>query len=182
MDETIGARNTPGSPSPTEHTTPTPPFADDTAREQPTDQLPVAEQPAAAEPAAERAVAEQPVAALPPAYATPPPFTPPAFTPPPGTGTHAEGTEATGSARPPIRLRRSRDERMIAGVCGGLAQVLGVDVVILRLALVLATVLGIGAGAILYLACWILMPLAPENEATPAHAAEQAPAPTYPTF
>jgi phage shock protein PspC (stress-responsive transcriptional regulator) len=201
MDETTGARNTPGSPSPTDDTTPTPSLADDTAPEQPTDQLPaaepVAEQPAAAEavaeqsvaaaePAAEQAVAEQfaeqPVAAQSPAYATPPPFTPPAFTPPPDTGTHAEGTEATGTARPPIRLRRSRDERMIAGVCGGLAQVLGVDVVILRLALVLATVLGLGAGVILYLACWILMPVAPENESTPAHAAEQAPAPTYPTF
>jgi len=215
MDETTGARNIPGSPSPTEDTTPTPSLADDTAREQPAAgqpvagqpaaEQPVAEHPAAAEPAPGQPVAEQPVArpeepaapapaadpayaasapsypALPPAYGTPPPFTPPAFTPPPpGTGIQAEGTAAAGTGRPPIRLRRSRDQRMIAGVCGGLAQVLGVDVVILRLALVLATVLGVGAGVILYLACWILMPVAPENESSPA--AEQAPAPSYPTF
>lgn len=47
---------------------------------------------------------------------------------------------------------------MIAGVCGGFAEVLGIDATILRLALVLATVLGFGAGVVLYIACWILMP------------------------
>jgi phage shock protein C len=214
MDETTGARNTPGSPSPTEDT-PTPSLADDTAREQPTDQLPAPE-PAAAEPAAEQSVAGQPVgehaaaesdepaapaaAAEPayapfaasaqsypalrpadgtPAYGTPADGTPayaaqPAFTPPPPD----TDTPSARTARPPIRLRRSRDERMIAGVCGGLAQVLGVDVVILRLALVLATVLGVGAGVILYLACWILMPVVPENESM--HIAEHDPAPSYP--
>src|SRR5882757_6573936 len=164
MDETTGARNIPGSPSPTEDTTPA--LSDETAREQPTDQLPtaepVAERPAAEQPAAERPTTTEPIAEQ------------PAAAPPPGTGIQAEGTAAAGTGRPSIRLRRSRDERMIAGVCGGLAQVLGVDVVILRLALVLATVLGVGAGVILYLACWILMPVAPETEST--HAVEQAPA------
>lgn len=52
---------------------------------------------------------------------------------------------------------------MVAGVCGGLAEVLNIDAVILRLALVLATLLGFGAGVILYLACWILMPKEPER-------------------
>ena|SRR5882757_1364612 len=174
MDETTGARNIPGSPSPTEDTTPA--LSDETAREQPTDQLPtaepVAERPAAEQPAAERPAAEQPAAEQP--TTTEPIAEQPAAAPPPGTGIQAEGTAAAGTGRPSIRLRRSRDERMIAGVCGGLAQVLGVDVVILRLALVLATVLGVGAGVILYLACWILMPVAPETEST--HAVEQAPA------
>jgi phage shock protein C len=170
MDETTGARNTPGSPSPTEDTTPPPALADDTAREQPTDQLPapepVAKHPAAKHPAAQHPAAAELAAAEPAAEQSP-------FTPPPDTGTASART-----ARPPIRLRRSRDERMIAGVCGGLAQVLGVDVVILRLALVLATVLGVGAGVILYLACWILMPEVPENESMPI--AEHDPAPSYP--
>jgi len=40
--------------------------------------------------------------------------------------------------------------------------------VILRLALVLATVLGVGAGVILYVACWILMPSGPPTEPTAA--------------
>ena len=60
---------------------------------------------------------------------------------------------------------------MIAGVCGGLAETLGIDVVILRLALVLATVLGVGAGVILYVACWILMPSSPVAEPTAASGA-----------
>jgi phage shock protein PspC (stress-responsive transcriptional regulator) len=57
---------------------------------------------------------------------------------------------------------------MIAGVCGGLAETLGVDAAVLRLALVLATVLGVGAGVILYVACWILIPKAPEPGETGA--------------
>jgi phage shock protein PspC (stress-responsive transcriptional regulator) len=77
---------------------------------------------------------------------------------------------AAGTRRTPIRLHRSRDERMIAGVCGGLAETLGIDVVILRLALVLATVLGVGAGVILYVACWILMPASPLTGPTAAGA------------
>lgn len=69
---------------------------------------------------------------------------------------------------------------MIAGVCGGLAEALGVDVVILRLALVLvlATVLGIGAGVVLYLACWVVMPLADQSHRSLT--SEPAPPPAHP--
>jgi phage shock protein PspC (stress-responsive transcriptional regulator) len=56
------------------------------------------------------------------------------------------------------RLRRSRTDRMLGGVCGGLAKTLGVDAAILRIALVVATVLGFGLGVVIYLAAWILMP------------------------
>ncbi|WP_436492640.1 PspC domain-containing protein [Actinokineospora sp. HUAS TT18] len=56
------------------------------------------------------------------------------------------------------KLRRSRTDRMISGVCGGIARVLGVDAAIIRIALVVATILGFGTGALIYLACWILMP------------------------
>ncbi len=56
------------------------------------------------------------------------------------------------------RLRRSRTDRMLGGVCGGLAQTLGVDAAILRIALVVATLLGFGLGIVVYLAAWILMP------------------------
>jgi phage shock protein PspC (stress-responsive transcriptional regulator) len=109
--------------------------------------------------------------ATPPADPTPPTYTAPthtapSYTPPP-TYTPPAAAPPAASTRQPVRLRRSRDERMIAGVCGGLAATLGVDVVILRLALVLATVLGVGAGVILYVACWILMPQAPEAIAAP---------------
>ncbi|WP_285506433.1 PspC domain-containing protein [Actinokineospora sp. NBRC 105648] len=56
------------------------------------------------------------------------------------------------------KFRRSRTDRMVAGVCGGLARSLGVDAPLVRVILVAATLLGFGTGALIYLACWILMP------------------------
>ncbi|GAA3460078.1 PspC domain-containing protein [Saccharothrix longispora] len=56
------------------------------------------------------------------------------------------------------KLRRSRDDRMVAGVCGGLAKLLGVDAALLRILLVAGTLFGFGTGAILYLAAWVLVP------------------------
>ncbi|MGQ0839355.1 PspC domain-containing protein [Actinokineospora sp.] len=56
------------------------------------------------------------------------------------------------------KLRRSRTDRMVAGVCGGVAAVLGVEAALVRILLVAATLLGFGTGALIYLACWILMP------------------------
>ena len=64
-------------------------------------------------------------------------------------------------ARPPFRLRRSRTQRMLGGVCGGLAESLEVDVTLLRIAFVALTVLGGGIGIPLYIAAWII---APEGE------------------
>lgn len=78
---------------------------------------------------------------------------------PPATPTDKpEPQPTTTPSSSTTRLRRSRSNRMIAGVCGGFAEVLGIDATIPRLALVLATVLGFGAGLVLYIACWILMP------------------------
>lgn len=57
------------------------------------------------------------------------------------------------------RLTKSRANRMIDGVCGGLAEYLGVDATLVRLAWVLLTVMG-GAGIILYIAGMILVPKA----------------------
>jgi phage shock protein PspC (stress-responsive transcriptional regulator) len=47
---------------------------------------------------------------------------------------------------------------MVAGVCGGIASYLKVDAAVVRIGLVAATILGVGAGALIYLACWVLMP------------------------
>ena len=55
------------------------------------------------------------------------------------------------------RARRSTDDRMLAGVCGGLGRYLGVDPVLLRVVLALLTVFG-GAGAVIYIAMWLLLP------------------------
>ena len=47
----------------------------------------------------------------------------------------------------------SDDERVIAGVCAGIAQALGVDVTLVRLVFALLALAG-GAGIALYLALW----------------------------
>ena len=58
----------------------------------------------------------------------------------------------------PRRLVRSRDDRWLGGVCGGVADHFGIDANIVRLALVAAVVLGLGSGIVIYLAAWWLMP------------------------
>ncbi len=57
----------------------------------------------------------------------------------------------------PKRLYRSQTERMIAGVCGGLAEYFDVDPVFMRLAFVLLAFLT-GVGFLLYPLLWIIMP------------------------
>ena len=54
-------------------------------------------------------------------------------------------------------LYRSKTDRMIAGVCGGLAKRFSTNATWLRLAFVLLTLLG-GAGFLLYLFLWVIMP------------------------
>jgi phage shock protein PspC (stress-responsive transcriptional regulator) len=66
----------------------------------------------------------------------------------------AAGTTAT----PRFRLRRSRTDRMIGGVCGGLAESLNIDATLLRIGLVALTVLGAGSGLVIYAAVWMLAP------------------------
>ena len=58
----------------------------------------------------------------------------------------------------PRRLTRSVDDRMLAGVCGGVAEYFKVDPTVIRIAAVLATVLNLGAVPIAYLVAWAIMP------------------------
>lgn len=55
------------------------------------------------------------------------------------------------------RLTRPRDERVIAGVCSGIARYFRIDPVITRIAAVGLVFLG-GVGIVLYLAAWLLVP------------------------
>lgn len=73
--------------------------------------------------------------------------------------TTTENTESTTTYDRPARheLRRSTDDRMLAGVAGGLARYLDVDATLVRIAFVVLTVIG-GAGVPLYLAAWLLIP------------------------
>jgi phage shock protein C len=56
-------------------------------------------------------------------------------------------------------LRRSRRNRMIAGVCGGIAQWLGWDATLVRVLYVVVSVLSVAfPGILVYIVLWVLMP------------------------
>lgn len=56
------------------------------------------------------------------------------------------------------RLARSSTDKVLAGVCGGLAQYFGIDVVFVRLIMV-GLVLAGGLGILLYPLLWLIMPV-----------------------
>ena len=58
------------------------------------------------------------------------------------------------------KLYRSRSNRQIAGVCGGLAEYFNMDATLLRVLFIVLAVLG-GSGIVLYLAMWIIVPREP---------------------
>jgi phage shock protein C len=57
----------------------------------------------------------------------------------------------------PPRLRRSRDDKIIAGVCGGLGKYFGIDPVWFRLAFVVLAIGG-GSGILVYLVAALIIP------------------------
>jgi phage shock protein PspC (stress-responsive transcriptional regulator)/FtsH-binding integral membrane protein len=93
---------------------------------------------------------------------TTPPEAPsgPADEPAPDTGPRVTRDEIRDLGR----LRRSLDDRKVAGVAGGLARHLDVDPLILRVAFVVLAFFG-GAGLLLYGACWLLVPEDGSDEA-----------------
>jgi phage shock protein C len=71
------------------------------------------------------------------------------------------GPEPAGPPGPdpaaPRQVRRSRSERLIAGVCGGIGRYLGVDPVLLRIAFIVLA-LANGVGLIAYVVAWVAIP------------------------
>jgi phage shock protein C len=61
---------------------------------------------------------------------------------------------------PTRKLYRSRTNRQVAGVCGGLAAYFNVDVTLIRVLFILLGLLG-AAGILLYIAMWIIVPEEP---------------------
>ena len=55
------------------------------------------------------------------------------------------------------QLVRSTNDRMIAGICGGLAAYLNMDATLIRILWVLAVVAG-GTGVLVYIVLWIVVP------------------------
>jgi phage shock protein PspC (stress-responsive transcriptional regulator) len=71
--------------------------------------------------------------------------------------TTADAGFATAAGQPHVgRLRRSSEDKMLAGVAGGLARYLNTDVTLVRV-IIAALVLFTGAGAALYVAAWLLI-------------------------
>ncbi|WP_418314884.1 PspC domain-containing protein [Piscinibacter sakaiensis] len=66
-------------------------------------------------------------------------------------------------------LRRSRDDRWLGGVCGGLSQLSGLESWAIRLLFVLLLLVG-GTGGFLYLLLWVLVP---QEEPAPGPALSQ---------
>jgi phage shock protein PspC (stress-responsive transcriptional regulator) len=72
--------------------------------------------------------------------------------------TTADAGSATVTGQPEARpLRRSDDDKMLAGVAGGIARYLNADVTLVRV-IIAALALFTGAGVALYVAAWLLIP------------------------
>jgi phage shock protein PspC (stress-responsive transcriptional regulator) len=67
-------------------------------------------------------------------------------------------SQPTAQPPPPRRLVRRTDDKILGGVCAGLADYLGVDRTLMRVLTVLATVLGFGSVIIAYLVAWVIVP------------------------
>jgi phage shock protein PspC (stress-responsive transcriptional regulator) len=118
--------------------------AEEPTREEPTAEEPTAEEPTAEEPTAEEPTAEKPTAQEPTAQE------PTAEEPTGDAPTQPLGPE-------PRRLLRSRSNRVIGGVCGGLGRYFNVDPILFRIGAIALALVG-GAGVLLYLAALVLIP------------------------
>lgn len=67
------------------------------------------------------------------------------------------------------KLYKSRSNRMIDGVCGGIAGYFGINITAVRLLLVAFTILSIGAGVIFYIVAMIIIPMKPLSVEMSAH-------------
>lgn len=65
------------------------------------------------------------------------------------------------------RLMRSDNDKMIAGVCGGLAEYFEIDPTIVRLVFAGAFLVGFGSPGLLYLLFWAIVPRAENVDAEP---------------
>jgi phage shock protein C len=59
------------------------------------------------------------------------------------------------------RLTRSRTERWLGGVCGGIGNYFNTDPTVIRVIFVLAALI-LGGGLLIYLILWLIIPLEPE--------------------
>jgi phage shock protein C len=75
-----------------------------------------------------------------------------------------QSREDHGGDGPDPQADRSRTDRKLAGVCGGLAQYVNTDATLIRVLFVVLALLG-GPGLVIYLLMWILVPEEPQGTA-----------------
>lgn len=92
-----------------------------------------------------------------------PPSSPGAVGPRPWSGWDRYPGRRHGRVRGRGPWRRSQDDRLFAGVAGGIARRFGIDATFVRIAFAIATLAG-GWGLTLYVAAWLLMPLDGRDE------------------
>lgn len=59
------------------------------------------------------------------------------------------------------KLYRSKKNRIIAGVCGGIGEYFNVDPTLIRLLWLLISVMSAGSGLVAYIIAWIIIPEEP---------------------
>lgn len=62
------------------------------------------------------------------------------------------------SPRPKKQLTRTHQDKMVAGVCGGIARYFGIDPTLVRVGAVVALVLALPGTAVAYMVAWAIMP------------------------
>jgi phage shock protein C len=73
------------------------------------------------------------------------------------------------------KLMRSKRNRIIAGVCGGIGEYLDVDPTVIRVVWVVLTIISVGAGILAYIAAWLIIPEEETPVESAANVAEPAP-------
>lgn len=73
----------------------------------------------------------------------------------------------------PRKLYKSSTDRIVDGVCGGVAEYLGIDATVIRLVLVAFSILSIGAGVIIYIIGMAVIPSRPISLQVPTEPEEQ---------
>ena len=63
------------------------------------------------------------------------------------------------------KLQRDTQDKMLAGVCSGLAEYLDIDVVLIRVAFIVAFLAGL-SGGLAYIIFWVVMPV---KRSMPSH-------------
>lgn len=94
---------------------------------------------------------------------------------PPDALVEVEEPPVSTTESPPRRLVRRTDDRVVAGVASGLADLLGLDPVLVRIGFVVLAFAG-GAGVVAYLALWLLTPEVAGGEPRVSLAGERGPA------